>query len=44
MTKGMRATGKAITTAHDYARKDNKRSGRRAVRAALKTEGRKYVD
>lgn len=36
MTPGMRATGKAITAAHDYSRKDNKKSGRKAVRAALK--------
>lgn len=41
MTNGMRVTGKAITAAHDYARKDNKRTGRRAVRKALRSLDRK---
>ena len=40
MTNGMRQSGKAPTAAHDYARKANKRSGRRAVRQALKKEAR----
>lgn len=41
MTNGMRFTGKAITAAHDYARRAHKRSGRRAVRQALKKEDRR---
>lgn len=38
MTKGMRATGKALTACHDPARKDNKKAGRKALRAALKRQ------
>lgn len=36
MTPGTRATGKALDGACDHSRKDNKRKGRKAVRAALK--------
>lgn len=36
MTKGMRVTGKRLKAAHEYARKEYKRAGRRAVRHALK--------
>jgi hypothetical protein len=43
MTNGMKATGKAITAAHDHSRKDNKRQGRRAVRAALKAAAKKVA-
>ena len=41
MTNGMKATGKALTSAHDYSRKDNKRQGRRQVRKALKSLDKK---
>jgi hypothetical protein len=36
MTNGTKLTGKALNAATEYARKANKRSGRRQVRAALK--------
>ncbi len=36
MTPGMRASGKAVSAAHDPARRVNKKDGRKAVRAALK--------
>ena len=35
MTKGTRVTGKAVNAACEYARKANKRAGRRAVRREL---------
>lgn len=40
MTKGMRVTGKRITDACDPSRKKRKRSGRRAVRRAIKLDAR----
>jgi hypothetical protein len=41
MTNGMKLTGKALTSAHDHSRKDNKRRGRRQVRKALRANDKK---
>jgi hypothetical protein len=37
----MRETGKALTEAHDYARKATKVQGRKAVRKQLQAQARK---